>query len=741
MAARSEPSDAAEVARDGEGTRPDRLVLSGFAVTIFASALLIFLVQPLVAKRILPWFGGAAAVWTLCLAFYQTTLFAGYAYAHGLIRFVPRRRQQVVHAAVIAAALLALPILPGESWRPEPGDRAPSLLILAMLSANVGFPFLVLAATGPLAQAWFARAAPGRSPYPLYAVSNLGSLLAVVAYPFLIEPNLGVSDSGAAWSWAFVATAAAVLGCAGTARRAAEPAPAAETALGSRPIRAADAVLWLMLSSAAVMLLMGVTNELCLDLASVPFLWIVPLSLYLVTFVLCFGYARVYRRAPWLLWTAAVLLAPWLLDAAVGVGAGGELRTAGGLPWFVLRYCGLLFGGCMLLHGELYRLRPPSASLTAFYLWVAAGGAIGGLFVGLLAPLVLDAYYELPLALAVASPALLAAFFHDERGWLSSRGPRWRRAAAVFVTLAALAFGATRVLPAQDGVVQQERTFFGVLRVTESALPKGAVGRSLSNGSTLHGIQRFDHEDRPTSYYGVDTGIGLLFGSRRDGAAWNVGALGLGVGTLAAYAREGDRLRFYEIDPVVARLAGADGYFTYLERSPADVEIVPGDGRLSLAAERRAGEPRFDLLVLDAYSSDAVPVHLLTIEAVELYADRVKDDGLLAFHLSNRFFRLPALVGREGAELGWRTLLLKNPNLPHRLSRRSTWLVLGRDEARLRELGRRAALRWKRLGVEPELYEIRYPAPRVLLRGPLWTDDYSNLFSVLRPAALGGWLR
>jgi hypothetical protein len=374
-----------------------------FPITAFASAFLIFSVQPLVGKSILPWFGGAPAVWILCLAFYQLTLFAGYAYAHWLAGWGRANRALVIHFALFAAALVVLPVLPDPSWKPI-GGEPPSLHIVSMLAANVGLPFLLLAATAPLLQVWFARALPGRSPYRLYAVSNFGSLLALAAYPFVVEPSLLLSVQSRVWSGLFAACGVAVLACAWLAGRS-EPAPgeagtrrgtASSLRFGIDPPRVA---LWILLPACAVVLLMGVTNELCLDVASVPFLWIAPLATYLVTFIVCFGFERLYWRGPF---AALTLVAAGTLVWA-RLGALNSLALgSGAAPIAVIAalYLAVLFFSCMILHGELYRLRPRVERLTAYYLCVSGGGALGGVFVAIAAPRVFPDYYELPLGWA-----------------------------------------------------------------------------------------------------------------------------------------------------------------------------------------------------------------------------------------------------------------------------------------------------------------------------------------------------
>jgi spermidine synthase len=700
-----------------------------FVATTFASAFLIFLVQPLVAKRILPWFGGVPAVWSLCLAFYQTTLFAGYAYAYLLIGRASPRAQLILHAAAVGAAVFALPVLPGDAWRPE-GGGDPSAQILAMLFANVALPFFVLAATGPLVAVWFSRRYPARSPYPLYAVSNLGSLIALLAYPFGLEPRLPLSTTGRLWSGAFVATGAAVVACAALASRSAvaAPDPAAEPDRAAPPARIA---LWVLLSACAVVLLMGITNHLCLDVASVPFLWIVPLALYLASLIVCFGAPRAYRRIPYVVFTAAAFCAEPLLRQ-FGLGAP-VLAALGGVVQFQIAQYGLLvFAACMVLHGELYRLRPPAHSLTTFYLCTSGGGALGGLLVGLVAPRVFDGFYELPIGFALACLLFLAACHDDVRGWLRRGAPTWRWALIVPATAVALGYAGMETFQHAPYVMHQERSFFGVLRVENQQSPEYKA-RALLHGSTQHGVQVIGNETKPTSYYGIHTGIGIAL-EAEPATPVRIGVIGLGAGTLATYGRAGDHVTFFEIDPAVIRLSRDLGYFSFLERSAAEVEVVLGDGRISLARERERSAPRFDYLIIDAYSSDAVPLHLLTREALALYMDSLQPDGLLAIHTSSRNFDLLPVLTRIAEDAHLYAVSLESVAAPKFFSGASSWVMLARDAARVDALASSAEQRRRALGLEgASRPAVRRATREQIAEAPLWTDDYSDLYHALAP--------
>jgi predicted membrane-bound spermidine synthase len=702
-----------------------------FVTAVFASAFLIFGVQPMVGKHILPWFGGVPSVWMICLAFYQTALFVGYAWAWALSARVPPRLQPAVHGLLFVASLAVLPVLPGAEWKPEPGADA-SLRILAMLTANVALPFVLLAATGPLLQVWFARALPGRSPYPLYAVSNLGSLLGLLSFPFLVEPNLALSLQSRVWSWSFGLTGLAVLACSvWAARSAAGPAGGAwntaEPGIGWGGV-----ALWILFPASAVMLFMGVTNQLCLDVASVPFLWIVPLSIYLITLVLCFGSERIYLRGAFL--TLAGVSFAWLMLATLwepGERFGVLFSDSVGAA--AVRYCAALFFGCMVAHGELHRLRPGPARLTAFYLCVAGGGALGGLFVGLLAPRVFDGYHELPLGMAACWGLALVAIARAPTGLFAGRlrGPAW--AALLLASAVGVGSVALRAGGSEPGTLAVERNFFGILRVIEN--PGRTPLVVLRHGTTRHGFQYQNGElrRRPTSYYGQTTGIGLVLARRtRPGTApARIGVVGLGVGTLSTYGRAGDRIVFYEIDPAVVRIARDAGYFSYLADSPAEIEIVTGDARLSLEAElAQRGSRAFDVLVVDAFTSDAVPLHLLTEQAFRVYAAHLAEEGVLAVHISNRNLDLRAPLARLGSELGLHASVVSNRDAPRLLSEPSRWVVFARDPAYFERLEAEAASLPKR-AAQPLTRVVRLD-PALVARTPLWTDDFSNVLALLR---------
>ena len=666
-----------------------------YAGTIFLSSFLLFLVQPIIARLILPWFGGSAAVWTTCLLFFQALLLAGYAYAHLIATYSRRRFEALIHSALLVAAVATLPIAPSELWKPS-GTEDPVVWILLLLGAAVGLPYLLLAANSPLLQAWFTRARPGENPYRLFAVSNLGSLVALLGYPFLLEPHLGGAGQVTLWSWLFTAFA---LLCAAVAWLTPSENVSDEESTRVAPLAMGDVVLWVVLSATGSVLLLAVTNHLTQNVASVPLLWLAPLTLYLLSFILTFD-GKGWYRPEWL-WS---LLLVW-------IGAMGWLIVDDDFQFDLPVQLGIflpgLLLGCLFCHGELYRLRPAPGRLTAFYLIVAAGGALGGVLVAVAAPLAFSGYYELGSGLVVL--AALAAVCFGRLG----RAPRYLSLAVLLGIAACAAYDSMRY---QRDVRVASRSFYGVLRVKEYGVNGDESHlRRLVHGAIMHGEQYLHESMRTllTTYYHQDSGVGGAIRSLGERPA-RVGVIGLGVGTLAAYGRPGDLYRFYEIDTRVMQVALHE--FTYLADSKAKIELALGDARLALERE----PPRhFDVLAVDAFSSDAIPVHLITREALAVYLRHVKPDGIVAFHVSNRFLDLVPVVARLAKENGARAVLVRDdPDEEEDYQRsRTDWVLVSRDAAALKrkEIVERGA-------VDPE----DRPEWRT------WTDDYSNLIQILK---------
>jgi SAM-dependent methyltransferase len=663
-----------------------------YAGTIFLSSFLLFLVQPLIARLILPWFGGSAAVWTTCMLFFQVLLVAGYAYAHGLGR-LSGRRQAIVHSLLLAAALVTLPIAPSESWKPAGGDE-PVTRILLLLGATVGLPYFLLASTSPLIQLWFSRARPLDNPYRLFALSNLASLIALLGYPFAVEPLLASGSQVRAWSWAFAAFA---ILC-GVAACRTPPATATTEATAAPPVAKGRYGWWLALSATGSLLLLAVTNHVTQNVASVPLLWLAPLTLYLLTFIIAFEGRGWYRPAiVWPLLVAALVAAGWLL-----VDTEVHYRLALQLGVFLPA----LFIACLFCHGELYRLRPPPAQLTAFYLTISAGGALGGVLVAVVAPLVFDGYYELGLGLVAL--ALLAALRLAHLGRL----PHYAALAALLGIAACAAYDGFRD---QRDVRVAERSFYGVLHVKEYNAGEEGHLRRLVHGTIMHGEQYMHGELRRliTTYYTPSSGIGAAIQSKQ-GHRVKVGVIGLGTGTIAAYGRAGDVYRFYEIDPHVVEIARTQ--FTFLADSAARIEIALGDARLSL---EREPPQAFDVLAVDAFSSDAIPIHLITREALGVYLRHMKPDGIVAFHVSNRFLDLIPVVARIAREQQAHAVLVEDePDEDDPSGRsRSDWVLVSRSESALQ--------------AKPIVERGAAPAEdREDWR--TWSDDYSNLIQILK---------
>jgi MFS family permease len=663
------------------------------AATIFLGAFLLFLVQPVIARQILPWFGGAAAVWATCLVFFQSVLLFGYAYADWTTRYLAPRRQARLHVALLAASLLVLPIVPSSHWKPDGAQGAePALLILGLLAATIGLPYFLLSATSPLVQAWFWQRFRHAVPYRLFALSNLASLLALLSYPVLFEPFLPLAAQS--WGWSAAYAVFAVL-CAATAlasTRHAE-APAAASGPEEPPPSAGERALWVALSATGSSLLLAVTNHLTQNIASVPFLWVVPLSLYLVTFILCFDHPRWYRRA-WFAPAAAVLLPlmAWYSDSL-------ELWIAAPL------YATGLFVCCMFCHGELTRLRPSPRHLTTFYLMISIGGALGAVLVGIAAPVLLAGYYELGIALAAC--AALLAFRAFDAGRLAFAGSLAGAAAtALFAAINVAEFlSDTRVVT---------RNFYGVVRTRDYQHP--VPYRVMYHGAIQHGGQLLDPALRraPSSYFGPTSGYGRVFSSLPEGPR-RVGVIGLGAGAIAVYSRPGDVFRFYEIDPQVVEVAARE--FSFLRDSPARIEVVLGDGRLALEREPDQG---YDLLAIDAFSGDAIPMHLVTREAMATYVRHIKPEGAIVFQATNRFVDISPVVARVAAEFGLSAYLVSD--VPAERTPADYWLA-STDQI--------VVTRNARLLESEALREAAVPlVPRKDFR--VWTDDYYNLLRILK---------
>lgn len=685
-----------------------------FAATILLSAFLLFLVQPIIAKQILPWFGGSAAVWTVCMVFFQALLLGGYAYAHWLTRHAAQRLQGSIHIALLLLSLALLPIIPSEAWKPGEGAD-PLLRILGLLAVTIGLPYFLLSSTGPLIQKWFSNAYPSRTVYRLFALSNFGSLIGLLAYPFAVEPFASAEVQSWGWSAAY---SLFVLTCATCAWRARSLRPvtdeAAEYAAANAdaqdgitaaakagPPGAGRILFWLICAALGSIMLLAVTSHITQNVASIPFLWVLPLTLYLLSFVVCFegrGGQGWYVRSLWIVPVLALSVAMmWGLSAEHGV-----LHIQYAIPL----YCVGLFACSVFFHGELAASKPAPAWLTQFYLALSAGGALGGLLVALVAPHVFNTWYELPVALFAL--ALLALWVLRDRRILLVAG---------LIGLGATGwYGWQYIQFVSADTLMMSRNFYGTLRIKQTEAGELQV-RRLLHGVILHGEQftNLDKRKTPSTYYAPTSGIGLaLQHLRAPGSTLRVGVIGLGTGTLTAYGKAGDLYRIYELDPDVAEVART--WFHYLSDTAARTEIVLGDARLSMERELTQGKPQgYDVIAIDAFSSDSIPVHLITREALAVYARHLKPDGVIAFHVSNRFLDLPPVVRSLADDAGFRAARITDQPEESLGASRSDWVLLTRN----REfLSQPALARSEEIPVQTGLR--------------IWTDQFNNLFQILK---------
>ena len=728
-----------------------------FTVTVFASAFLLFSVQPMFAKMALPLFGSTPAVWNTCMVFFQAALMGGYAAVHATVRFLPSHHQLALHLGMLLTGVLALPITLPAVGRPASTDH-PAWSLLAMLLLALGLPFFALSTVGPLAQAWFARSrdAQANDPYFLYASSNLGSLAALLAYPTLFEPHLRLAEQSRLWSIGFLGLVALVAAC-GLAifhlGNSADPAPGRVLGLetnspASRSAASArDRWRWLLLAFIPSSLTLGLTTYITTDVAPVPLLWVIPLATYLMSFVITFG--RTVR-------VASGLAGRVLPVVAVPVAATMALGAAGGFWILVPLHLATLLLVSVLCHGLLAGSRPAAHQLTEFYLWLGLGGVLGGTFNGLVAPAVFSGIVEYPLVLvlaclvrasgrnqgasvgrardlttgmvgAAAIFALLGVPHHFARlSELPTLVTLGVPAAVCFALrarpipftlgLCALLLAPSVSLGLGEGTVYRERSFFGVSQVR--SFPAQRLNLLVS-GATNHGAQSFDPARRqePLSYYHRTGPVGQLFGDRPDKFGSRVAIIGLGTGSLACYGSPGQQFTFYEIDPTVVRIARDTRFFSFLQICPPNVEVVLGDARISFAEARDAS---YGLIVLDAFSSDAIPSHLLTREAVALYTRKLAAAGLLAIHISNNHLDLESTVANLAHDAGLVAVTRLDEYVTAAETRAgktpSHWVVLARRRADLGGLGKDS--RWRELAPQPDK--------------TLWTDDFSSIMQVVR---------
>ncbi len=683
-----------------------------FCLVSLLGAFLLFQVQPVISKFILPWFGGSPGVWTTCMLFFQVVLFGGYSYAHFLSKYKPRT-QAIVHGLALLAAALMLPIIPDASFKPV-GAEEPVGRILLLLAMTVGFPYLVLSATSPLVQVWFSHQYPQRSPWRLYSLSNIGSLTALLTYPVLIEPRWDVLRQTQIWSGTFVVFAVLMALCA-FANRVRKDVMTPEGDLHPQAAMHAakpswvQRLLWVLLPGFASLMLLATTNHVCQDVAVIPFLWVAPLSLYLISFIVCFDHPRWYARSIW------ALLAMVFIFFASGLFEMPGDWTPGFITELVV-LLGAMFMVCMICHGELARLKPGTTHLTEYYLLMSAGGALGGLIVSILAPLLFTTFLEWSLAL-LAGFVLAAWVAYTSLTSAALSGAKmiaWRCGWALVVVAALVpmanwefSFGSR---------LERARDFYGSLSVDEyKDDDTGEVFRSFICSGTKHGRQSLspEHRREPLTYYAHNTGVGIALDAIKAKADARVGVIGMGAGTVACYAEPGQTYRFYEINPTAVDLALK--WFTFvpdMQARGAKYELALGDARLSL--EHEAAQ-QFDVLLLDAFSGDSVPVHLLTREAFELYLRHLKPNGVIAVHITNHYLNLAPVVERAAREFNLgSTRIAAEPVNDSNGCYATDYILLSRDAAFI------------------QAHPAVVPDYAWKVDVPLWTDHRHNLFQILQ---------
>jgi hypothetical protein len=735
-----------------------------YAATIFLSAFLLFQVQPLIAKFVLPWFGGSAAVWSASLLFFQLLLLLGYLYAHCLIRYLKPKRQLAVHGTLLVISLLVLPIIPADRWKPV-GGHDPLVGILLLLGATIGLPYMVLSSTSPLLQAWYVRTHAGVIPYRLFALSNFGSMLALVSYPFLVEPSITLHNQAYIWSFGFAAFAI-VCALAGWKSREGSDALQSEAAEAAAPPGIATVLLWVSLAACASVLLLATTSHLTQNVAPIPLLWVAPLSIYLLTFILAFESDRVYHR--WVFLPLGIVAL-----AIYTYGMSEYENNSDVISRLIPMLCFALFVCCMVCHGELAKRRPHPRYLTFYFLMVSVGGAIGGLFVALVAPHVFPNYWEMPIAIGACGVLMVLVLWSDGAGkprtfplplattvavltvggmvaarlqwapqqipadwlvpiavgggallvgmalWYDGTGverPLTVRLSLLLVALSFCWYLGRLERTSDSGYILAARNFYGVLRVRDDPADTSGYGvRVLIHGTINHGTELLTPEGgrTPTSYFGETSGISRAIRAKGSAGPIRIGILGLGAGVTATLARAQDTLHYYEINQLVFDIAKSK--FSFWKDCPADKNLYLGDGRLTL--EGMAASENLDFLAMDAFTSDAVPMHLLTREAYTTYLRHLKPDGVLAINVSNRYLDLEPIVAQAAREIGWSGVLVYDEGDSQPFYVSNTWILLSKTPA----VFSNATFQ------EADMHPLE---PRTGFR--LWTDDYSNIIQILK---------
>jgi hypothetical protein len=728
------------------------LLLRVYATAIFLSAALLFAVQPMFTKMVLPRLGGTPSVWSVAMVFFQAVLLAGYAYAHALTRYLPGKRSIVVHLAVMLAATLFLPLAIAPWWGRPPTDATAALWLLGLFTVSIGLPFFALSANGPLLQAWFARTdhPAAANPYFLYAASNIGSFLALLSYPFVLEPLTALGQQTVGWTVLFFVLMGLIAWCGWLMLRSARSADAQVAAAAAEPAPTWRAALrWIALAAVPSALLISVTSHISTDIAAAPFMWVVPLALYLVTFVIVFS-TRPILRHEWM-----VAIEPMFIVALVGIMV---LDIRQYLLWLLALNVATFFVITMVCHGELARSRPAARHLTAFYMWMSAGGVIGGIFAGLIAPNIFNSVIEYPALIVlailcrpglqmpsdtrtrllwlgaaavvavVAFPGLTERYVTDEKTFNWTIGAMLVVAGLVsreplpFASVIAVVFIIGQAYRPDSEVRETMRSFFGVHKVTETADGRFRV---FLHGTTIHGAERLrDDAGEPItgkppmiSYYHENSPMGVTVKAvrARVGGPIKVAVVGLGTGTFACFSEPGDAFKFYEIDASVEKLARNPEKFTYIARCAPDIPVVLGDARLTLAES----PDKYDLMVLDAFTSDAIPIHLMTREAMATYVSKLAPGGIVIMHVSNRHMELASVVAgiahANGLVSRMNNRAARDEEDDAKYLFTSTVVISAREEKDFGELLEDKD--WFALDIDPEQR--------------IWTDDYSNVVGAI----------
>ncbi len=676
-----------------------------FKISVFLSAFLLFIIQPLITKKLLPWFGGSANVWLCNILFFQAILLLGYLYSFFLTKIKPLTAQVKIHFALLALSLVFLPIMPKETFASL--QIWPPLVILLVLISSIGLPCILISASSPLFQFWHNHCYQTPFPYRYYALSNFGSLLGLLAFPFLLEPYLGLKTQLILWSCLYGLFCLSSLSCFRLVAHGPLPSLEAEVKPAALPWQ--NIVSWFILGFFSNALLLSVTQVMMQSVVSFPLLWIIPLALYLITFIITFYSKKAYVRPVW------VVL--FTLSFAIILYVPTQHQFL--LSCQILLYGLLLFSGCMICHGELVRRQPEKSHLPAFYLSLAGAGVLGGSFINILAPLIFNQcwdFYLILFGLSLVVGYTILQNGSQKRSHLFSVAS-W---CVSFVGLALL-FG-YHLNTTQKNIVYHHRNFFGAMEIAQiTPNPYREGERSLRHGNIIHGHQFTQAAKRrlPTTYYGEESGVGLSIAYQRqksDGSAkgLNIGVIGLGTGTIAALSQKGDVLRFYEIDPDIVSIAKK--YFTFLQDTPASTDIIIGDGRLSLAQRlRENGSDNYDVLAVDAFNGDAIPLHLLTIEAFQTYLKHLKPHGILAFHISSRYVDLYPPVQALATKLNLNAYVIHNMAESKTAVSAAEWVLVSRDQMLGSYLYQKKALQFKENRTQT-----------------LWTDEKNNLLAAIR---------